>query len=538
MRNLVWRVALAQALAWSGAMAERVDVIVYGDTGAAVASALEVRRQGRTVRLISPEKHIGGMLVEGLGSSDINNHWFRNDVAIGGWARDFYRRLGRHYGAPGPVYLYEPHVAEQVLAVMLAEAKIEIVHGRLREPLRSAVRKRGAAITAITLEDGSSHNAAVFIDATIEGDLLAAAGVETIVGREANAQYGESKNGIRGENTYRQFPFRLDPYRTPGDPASGLLPTIQDEPLGTPGAGDHRIQGYCFRSCLTRDPANQIAFAKPAGYDPHQYELYRRYAARGGELFAPQARLPHGKTDLGSWHDLSANLYGMNHEYPAGAYATRRRVYEEHRSFVAGLFWFLQNDPDLPEKLRAKWRGWGLCRDEFTDNGGWPRRLYVRDARRMVSDFVITEQHTRRVNAPVAADPVAVAYWPTDTHHVRRIVRDGAVYNEGFVFDDEAQAENAWGPFGISYRALVPRRNEANNLLTPTSISSSHVAYGAIRLEWTFMALGQAAGAAAALASQTGGPVQDVPYARLRELLLKGGQVVSLNIPEPKPKPE
>lgn len=519
-------------------VAAPVDVIVYGDSAAAVTSALEVRRQGRTVRLISPEPHIGGMSVEGLGSSDINNHWFRNDVAIGGLAREFYRRLGQAYGKSGPVYLFESHVAEKVFNTLLAEASIETLRGRrLREPLRDAVRKRAGRLQAITLDDGSIHTARVFIDATIEGDLLAAAGVTTTIGREANAQYGETKNGIRGENTYRQFPFRLDPYWRPGDPASGLLPTIQNEPLGEPGAADHRIQGYCFRSCLTRNPANQIPFAPPANYNPKTYEIYRRYVAQGGELWSPQARLPNGKTDLGSWHDLSANLYGMNFAYPGGDTATRRRVYTEHRDFVAGLFWFLSHDDALPEKVKAKWRDWGLCRDEFTDNGGWPRRLYVRDARRMVSDYVITEQHTRRLNAPVAADPVAVAYWPTDTHHVRRIVRDGAVYNEGFVFDDEAQAENAWGPFGIAYRALTPRRREAVNLLTPTVLSSSHVAYGAIRLEWTFMALGQAAGAAAALAAERNLAVQAVPYDELRKRLLAGGQVVSLNMPEPKPKP-
>lgn len=527
MHTTLRRIATLLACSAAVQAASPLDVIIYGDSAAAVTAAIEVRRQGRTALLISPVAHVGGMSVEGLGSSDIDNHWFRNSVALGGLARDFYQRLGRHYGKAEPVYKFEAHAAEQVFAAMLTEAQVEVLRGRQLRAVRFAPGTR--RIQAITLDDGSAHAARVFIDATIEGDLLAAAGVATVIGREANAQYGETKNGIRGENTYRQFPFRLDPYWQPGDPASGLLPTIQDEPLGQPGAADHRIQGYCFRSCLTRAAANQIAFTQPPGYDARQYELYRRYAQQGGQLFTPVANLPNGKTDLGSWHDLSANLYGLNFAYPAGDPATRQRVYDEHRRFVAGLFWFLAHDPALPESLRAKWRGWGLCRDEFTDNGGWPRRLYVRDARRMVSDYVITEQHTRRVNAPVAGDPVAVAYWPTDTHHVRRIVRDGAVYNEGFVFDD-----NTWGPFGISYRALVPRRRDALNLLTPTALSSSHVAYGAIRLEWTFMALGQAAGAAAALASAHAKPVQDVPYEQLRRLLVEGGQVVSVSLPEPK----
>jgi hypothetical protein len=229
---------------------------------------------------------------------------------------------------------------------------------------------------------------------------------------------------------------------------------------------------------------------------------------------------------LGSWHDLSANLYGMNHGYPGGSWEDRRRIYEEHRRFTAGLFWFLANDSEVPEATRAQWRGWGLCRDEFTDNGGWPRQLYVRDARRMVSDYVITERHTWRVNATPVADPVAVAFWPPDTHHVRRIVREGAAYNEGFVFGGED-----WGPFGISYRAMTPRAREAVNLLTPTCVSSSHVAYGAIRLEWTFFALGQSAAHAAVLAIEQGLDVQDVPYRDLRPRLLRAGQVLGVSLP-------
>jgi hypothetical protein len=377
----------------------------------------------------------------------------------------------------------------------------------------------------IVVEDGTRVGGRYFIDATIEGDLIAAAGVTTVIGRESNAKYGETRNGIRHDNEYRQFPFKVDPYIEPGRPASGLLPTIQDEPLGEQGAGDHRIQGYCFRLCLTRDPDNRIPIAKPAGYKPAEYELYRRYASLGGTLFSPRANLPNGKTDLGSWHDLSANLYGMNYGYPGGTYAERQRIYDYHREFTHGLMWFLATDPALPERVRASWDAWGLCKDEFTDNQGWPRSLYVRDARRMVSDLVVTEHHTRRINPEPVADPVAVAYWPSDTHHVRRIVVNGAAYNEGFVFGGEA-----WGPFGIPYRTLVPKRSQAENLITPTVLSSSHVAYGAVRLEWTFMATGQAAGAAAALAADSGAALQDVPYARLRSVLLQAGQVLGLQL--------
>jgi hypothetical protein len=498
------------------------EIVIYGASAAGVAAAVESARAGRRAVLVEPGQHPGGMSVEGLGSSDINNHEFRNDYAVGGVAREFYERLGRAYGKSGPVYKFESSVAERVIRSWLAEERVEVHYGqRLRKAL-----KEGPRIVALETEQGRLFRGRVFIDATIEGDLLAAAGVETVIGREPNARYGETKNGIRGENRYRQFAVRVDPYRIPGDPSSGLIPTIQDEPLGAPGDGDHRIQAYCFRACLTRNPANRIPLAPPAGYDRREYEIYLRYLRAGGTLFSPAANLPNGKTDLGSWHDLSANLYGMNHGYPGGSHEERQRIYREHLRFTAGLFWFLSQDPEVDEKTRSAWRDWGLCKDEFTGNGGWPRSLYVRDARRMVSDYVITERHTWRVNPTPVPDPVAVAFWPPDTHHVRRIVRDGAAYNEGFVFGG-----NDWGPFGISYRAMVPRAKEAVNLLTPTCVSSSHVAYGAIRIEWTFFALGQAAAHAAALAIQQGADVQDVPYGDLRARLLQAGQVLSVSLP-------
>ena len=508
------------------------DVVVYGGSSAGVMASVQTARMGHSVTLVAPETHVGGMPVEGLGSADINNHWFRNDVAVGGLAREFYLRLGRKYGQSGPAYKYESSVAEQVFEELLREAGVAVVRGqRLREPLPSSLewQPTGKAIRALLTESGRRFEAGIFIDASLEGDLLAAARVQTTSGREANSQYGETKNGIRAETTHAQFLVKIDPYRIPGDPSSGLIPTIQDEPLGTPGAADNNIQAFCFRLCLTRDPANRLPISRPAGFDRSLYEIYFRYASAGGTLWRPAANLPNGKTDLGSWHDLSANLYGMNRDYPNGDYATRERIYRQHLSFTHGLLWLLANDPGIPESTRAAWRDWGLCKNEFTDNGGFPRQFYVRDARRMVSDFVITEHHTRRFNPAPVADPVAVAFWPTDTHSVRRIVRNGAAYNEGFVFDD-----NNWGPFGVSYRALVPRRSEATNLITPTCPSSTHVAYGAIRLEQTFMSLGQAVGAAAVFALKKGIPVQDVDYAELRARLLRDGQVVALSLVPPK----
>lgn len=520
------------------------EICVYGASAGGVMAAVQAARQGKRVALVEAGQHLGGASVEGLGSTDIDNHGdFQNSPAVGGLAREFYRRVSIRYGRVAQfdqmiasrtknaaLWKFESSVAEAVMEELVAEAGVRVFRGhRLRESggvTRDATTRR---ITAIRCENGATFLAGVFIDATIEGDLLAFAGVSTVIGREANATYGETKNGIRGTNTYRQFAVPVDPYKTPGNAASGLIATIQDEPLGPPGAGDQRIQAYCFRMCLTQNAANRIPFAKPANYDPAEYEIYRRYVAAGGTLWTPSAGLPNGKTDLGSWHDLSANLYGMNHAYPGGSYAVRAEVYQQHLTFTQGLCWFLANDPALPAKLRNAWSQWGVTRDEFTDNGGWPRQFYVRDARRMVSDYVITEAHTREVNQTAVSDPVALAFWPPDTHHVRRIVRDGQAYNEGFVFGGDD-----WAPFGLSYRALVPRSSECTNLLTPTCPSSSHVAYGAIRIEWTFMALGQAAGTAAAFALDARSDVQALDYGKLAQQLRADGQVLAVTAPRPR----
>ena len=510
------------------------DVVVYGGTSGGFTAAIQVARMGRTVALLEPTAHVGGMNVEGLGGTDIDNHpEFQNSPAVGGLALEFYRRIARAYGREtqfenalktrtknADLWRFEPNVAETMIRSWLGEYKIAVFTNAHLQEGRNAVRKRGTTITQIYLENGQLFRGKVFIDATIEGDLLHAAGVSTTIGREANATYGETKNGIRAVTDHAQFAVKVDPYRVPGNPVSGLIPTIQDEPLGTPGAGDHRLQAYCFRLCLTRDSANRLPFIKPAGYDRNQYKIYVRYEQAGGKLYRPMANLPNGKTDLGAWHDLSHNLYGQNGAYPGGDYRTRQRVYDEHRQFTQGLLYFLANDSRLTEQTRRAWQPWGLCQDEFRDNGGWPRQFYVRDARRMVSDYVITEHHTRKDKPTNVPDPVAVAYWPPDVHSVRRIVKDGCAYNEGFVFGG-----NTWRSFGSSYRALVPKATECTNLLTSTCPSSSHLAYGAIRLEWTFMALGQAVGTAAVLAVEKQISVQHISYKHLLDRLQADGQV-------------
>lgn len=523
------------------------DVIVYGGTPAGVTAAIQLADLGKKVALIEPSSHVGGIIINGLGGTDIDNHKeFQNSTALGGLALEFYRRIARHYGRidefdqklksgikDPTVWKFEPHVAEKVINDWLGEYPVFVLRNKRLKEGSDAVKKKGTVVEQIRTEDGSVYSAAMFIDATLEGDLLAASGVTTTWGRESNDLYGETKNGIRGETTHAQFKVKVDPYIVPGDSTSGVIPTIQDEPPGIPGQGDKSIQAYCFRMCLTKNPRNKIDFRKPDGYDASQYEIYLRYLKAGGKLYTPYVDIPNGKTDLGAWHDLSHNLYGMNHDYPAGSYAVREKVFEEHKLFTQGLFYFLANDPKvggLDPALQKTWKEWGLCKDEFTDNDGWPRQFYMRDARRMVSGYVITEHHTRRSDPTHVEDPVAVAYWPPDLHSARRIVRNGYAYNEGFVFGG-----NTWTPFGISYRALIPKKEECTNLLTPTCPSSSHVAYGAIRIEFTYMALGQACAVAAALAIDHSCDVQSVDYQALKAKLSTLGQVIdagSVGMPE------
>lgn len=335
------------------------------------------------------------------------------------------------------------------------------------------------------------------------------------------------RNGVQVENNYRQFKIEVDPYLVPGNSSSGLISTIQEGSIGSFGSPDKYIMGFCFRMCLTKKHENRLAIIKPKSYNPDNYEIYRRYLKGGGQLFKPGGSIDrhNGKTDIGSWHDLSANLYGENWKYPAGNYATQDSIVQFHRDFTLGLLWFLQNDEAVDSITRKNWEGWGLPKDEFIDNGNWPRRLYIRCARRLVSDYVITQHQTQRDNTESVTDPVAIAWWPPDAHHARRIVKDGFAYNEGFIFGGDD-----WRPFGISWRALIPKSNECTNLITPTCLSSSYVAYGAIRIVPTFMVLGQSSGCAASLAIDENINIQDIDYGMLKISLLENGQI--LDIPE------
>jgi len=512
----------------------KYDVVIYGGTAAGITCAVELAKEGKHVAIVEPSAHIGGMTTEGLGGSDINNHPnFKNDAAVGGLALEFYKAVAKHYGIEDfeakkkdfMTWRFEPHVADSIFSAWLEKHKISVFYNERLVLAKEAVKKQGKKITSFKTEGGKEFFADIFVDATYVGDLLHYAGVSTVIGRESNSQYNETKNGIRAENDYRNFEVNIDPYKIPGDSSSGVIHTVQHEyhQPEKAGEGDHRIQAFCFRACLTKDSLNRVPFTKPKNYNREWYEIYLRYQAAGGKLYEPYYSIPNQKTDLGAWHDLSHNLYGFSHEYPEGDYKKREEIYQYHLDFTQGLFWFLANDTAVNEKTRNVWQQWGTTKDEFTDNQGWPRMIYIRDGRRMVSDYVMTEHHTRKDTLIKVPQPVGVAYWPPDVHHVRRMIKDDAVYNEGFVFGG-----NDWKPFSISYQSLVPKKEECTNLMTPTCPSSSHIAFGAIRLEWTFMVLGQSLGSAATLALERKVGVQDVNFEILKEKLLAKNQILEL----------
>jgi hypothetical protein len=534
--------------ATASAAAERFDVVVYGGNAAGVVAAVHARRIGRTVVLLEPGRHLGGLTSGGLGNTDIGNKG-----AIGGLSRRFYERVAAHYarpeawvqetreeyekrsaignqghGRPDPVaartgvptmWVFEPHVAEAILRKMADEAGVVVRYGE-RLDLAEGVRKMGAAIASIRMESGKVFEGRAFIDATYEGDLMAKAGVTYHVGREANAVYGETLNGVQTRNAAsHQFKVRVDPYVAPGDPESGLLPGIHDGGPGAEGAGDRRVQAYNYRMTLTDVAANRQPIPKPEGYDPRRYELLRRYLVAGVfDAIDLNSPMPNRKTDVNNNGAFSSDHIGANYDYPDGDAPTRERILRDHVAYVMGLWYFLQNDARLPADVRASAGRWGLCRDEFEDTGHWPHQLYVREARRMVADVVMTEHHCRSEER--VPDSVGLAAYGMDSHNVQRYVLDGAARNEGDVEVSVA------GPYPVSYRAIVPRRSEATNLLVPVALSASHIAYGSIRMEPVFMILGQSAATAASLALDGNGVVQDVPYPRLREKLLADGQIL------------
>jgi hypothetical protein len=518
------------------------DLVIYGGTSGGVAAAVQARRMGKTALIIEPGKHLGGLTSGGLGATDIGNK-----SAIGGISREFYQRIKKHYSDPAnwkhdkpeayrsgraseqsqedAMWTFEPSVAERLFDEMCRENEVVVVKEQ-RLDLKNGVEQQNARITSIRAESGHSYRGRMFIDATYEGDLMAKAGVSYTVGREANSQYGETLNGVQAKNaTKHQFVAGVDPYLKKGDKTSGHLPRLHDGPPGEEGAADKRVQAYNFRMCLTDVKENQIPFTKPKDYDALQYELLLRNF-EAGETRAPwnPILMPNRKTDVNNNHGFSTDNIGHSYNWPEADHSTRDNIFREHLRYHQGLIWTLINNPRVPEKIRTEVGRWGLCKDEFHDFDGWPHQLYVREARRMVSAVVMTQHHCQ--GRATADDAVGLAAYTMDSHNVQRYVdSQGHVKNEGDV------QVGGFSPYPISYRSIVPKESECQNLLVPVCLAATHIAYGSIRMEPVFMVLGQSSATAAVMAIDADTSVQKIDYPKLRDRLLADNQVLTWSGP-------
>ena len=515
------------------------DIVIYGGTSGGITAAIQAAREGRTAVLIEPTKFLGGLTTGGLGATDIGNK-----KAIGGISREFYTAIGSYYADEkkwihqtreayfskrphgnaadeGTMWTFEPHVASAIYDRMLKAAgdKVTVVFGE-RLDLKKGVIKDGTRIVKIVMESGREFSGKMFIDATYEGDLMAKAGVSYHVGREANATYDETLNGVQvGHAKSHQFKVEVDPYIKKGDPTSGLLPGIEKEIPGPDGSGDRKVQAYNFRMCTTDVPENRRDWEKPANYDERWYELALRNVEAGEDRnsWAPTP-MPNRKTDTNNNFAVSTDFIGQNWDYADADYATRAKIWQAHEDWQKGLMWTYAYHPRVPEKMRLAFQKLGLAKDEFLDHGNWPRQLYVREARRMIADYVMSEKNCRRKE--VIEDSVGMGAYNMDSHHIQRFVtKDGFVRNEGDV-------QVGSKPYPVSYRSLRPKASECTNLLVPVCMSASHIAYGSIRMEPVFMVLGQSAATAAGLAIERGTSVQAVDYGALKERLLASGQML------------
>ena len=540
----------AHLVSCNGSEEEGYDLVIYGATSGGVIAAVAAARKGLSVILVEPSNHLGGLTTGGLGATDIGI-----EGTIGGMSLEFYRRIREYYRSDDPwiyenrteyidrsgrflqrysdgMFGFEPHAARRVYDQMLEEAGVPVVLEDRLILQHRGVHKNRDRITAIETEAGNVYRGKVFIDATYEGDLMAMARVSYHVGREANATYDETLNGVQKVRTHNHiFPGFVDPYIEPGNPQSGVLPEVHDGDPGEEYSEDHRVQAYCFRMCLSDVPENQIPFEQPEGYDEHQYELLFRNYESGETRGLPMSAMPNRKTDTNNRWGFSTNQIGVNYEYPDGDYATRERIIEGQEHYQRGLMWTLANHPRVPQHIRNEVGRWGLAADEFSENNNWPTQIYVREARRMIGEYVITEHDCRRLR--MAEDPVGLGSYTMDSHNVQRYITDeGCVQNEGNI---EVSPD---GPYHISYSALLPKRNECSNLLVcGNGVSSSHIAFGSIRMEPVFMMLGQSAATAAALAIEEGTELHDLDYQTLREQLTAEGQRLDVDLERYPPLP-
>ncbi len=540
---------------------ENFDIVIYGGTSAGISAAIQSSRMGKSVILIEPSQRIGGLTTGGLGQTDIGNK-----QAIGGISREFYQNVKKYYENPAnwkwqtkeeyrdggqtrtsfgedAMWTFEPSAALKVYQEMIAAENI-VLRYEERLDIETGVIKNGTQITKIQMESGKSFSGKMFIDATYEGDLMAASGVSYTIGRESNKQYGETLNGVQANDysitlrgtvsknsAHHNFIDGVDPYIVKGDPSSGLLPFIIKGGPGIDGHGDKGIQAYCFRMTLTDHPENRIPFQKPENYNELDYELlFRNYEAADGPIeemysygdpLVPwiNSAMPNRKTDTNNQKGFSTDFIGQNWDYPEASYEERVKIIQRHRTYQQGLMWTLAYHPRIPKKVRDAVSKWGTCKDEYEREDGWQQQLYVREARRMISDYVMTQKNCEGFE--IANDPVGLAAYGMDSHQVQRYVdANGFVQNEGNV---EASVP---GPYPISYRSIVPKMQDCTNLLVPVCVSATHIAFGSIRMEPVFMVLGQSAATAASVAIDNNCDVQNINYSALKTILLKDKQIL------------
>jgi len=543
-----------------GAEEKPHDLVIYGGSSAAIAAAIQVKKMGGSVIIIEPTDRIGGLTTGGLGQTDIGNK-----QVIGGISREFYREVKRWYARPeawkampqpkgnfkgdgqtitdpdeDSLWSFEPSAALGIFRNWVKEHGLEIIHnerldrrgeGRavdrgdgywVAKPgsVAKGVVKEGNRITAIVMESGRTFAGRAFMDATYEGDLMAAAGVSFTIGREGRAIHGETLNGVQTvRSRWHQMMDGVDPYVKPGDPSSGLVFGIDPEGPGEEYGSDHRSQAFCFRMCLTDHEPNRVPFAKPEGYEEGWYELlFRNYEAGYKGLPWINSTMPNRKTDTNNRNGVSTDFIGQNYGWPQGTYEERSVIRAKHLLYQQGLMWTLANHPRIPQETRQAISNWGVTKDEFTEGGGWQQQLYIREGRRMISGIVMTQDHCQQVK--VEPDSVGMGAYNMDSHNTQRYVtKEGFVRNEG---DVQVRVK----PYPISYRSIIPREEEASNLVVPVALGSSHIAFGSIRMEPVFMILGQSGATAVVHSIRDGVPLQKVDYAKLRERLLADHQVL------------
>lgn len=519
----------------------KADVIVYGGTSSAVTAAVQVSRMGKSVILVSPDKHLGGLSSSGLGFTDTGDK-----TVIGGLAREFYQHIYQHYQDPKSwkwqkqseygnvgqgnpaidgenrtMWIFEPHAAEEAFEKMIRQANINVFRDEWLNRETGIIKKNGAIISLTTLS-GKTFMGKEFIDATYEGDLMASAGVKYTVGREANSEYNEEWNGVQKGVFHHghYFKDKVDPYKIPGNPSSGLLPCISSGVPGENGTGDRKIQAYCFRLCLTKVPENKSDITKPEGYDSTQYELLARLSGtRWNEFFGKYDPIPNLKTDVNNHGPFSFDYIGMNWDYPDASYERRREIINEHILYQKGLLYFMATDVRLPVTVRKTMNEWGFSKDEFKDNGNWPYNIYVRESRRMLGDYIMTGNDI--LGKRKVPRSVGMGSYTMDSHNVQRYVTpEGFVQNEGDIGISPEQ------PYQIDLGSILPKREDCKNLLVTVCVSCSHIAFGSIRMEPVFMILGQSAGMVASMAIDKGKSIYDLSYDDIKTKLKASGQIL------------